>query len=104
MNNNPNQPRVYDAVLGGKIPPPLSGVVLGGLEGVQNRLQSSVVEAQVSALSEALNYSDVGLEIVIQALHNQSGQVRLSAYNILRSRPTNHPKFTHFLQNSENLR
>ncbi|OUL21497.1 hypothetical protein BV372_31650 [Nostoc sp. T09] len=87
MNNNPNQPREYDAVLGGEIPPPVSGVVLGGIEGVRNRLQSSVVEAQVGALSEALNYGDAGLEIVIQALYNQSGQVRLSAYNILRSRP-----------------
>ncbi|MDZ7966155.1 MAG: WD40 repeat domain-containing protein [Nostoc sp. DedSLP03] len=86
MNNNRNQPREYDAVLGGELPPPVSGVVLGGLEGVQNRLQSSVLEAQVSALSEALNYGDAGLEIVIKALHNQSGQVRLSAYNILRRR------------------
>ena len=87
MNNNPNQPRDYDAVLGGELPPPVSGVVLGGLEGVRSRLQSSVVEAQIAALSEALNYGDAGLEIVIQALHNQSGQVRLSAYKILRSRP-----------------
>ena len=86
MNNNPNQPREYDVVLGGEIPPPVNGVVLGGLEGVRSRLRSSVVEVQVNALSEALNYGDVGLEIVIQALHNQSGQVRLSAYNILRSR------------------
>ncbi|WP_427162449.1 WD40 repeat domain-containing protein [Aliinostoc sp. HNIBRCY26] len=87
MNNNPNQPREFDAVLGGELPPPVSGVVLGGLEGVQNRLQSGVVEAQISALSEALNYGDVGLEIVIQALKNKSGQVKLSAYNILRLRP-----------------
>ncbi|WP_179067326.1 WD40 repeat domain-containing protein [Nostoc sp. C052] len=86
MNNNPNQPREYDAVLGGEVPPPVNSVVLGGLEGVRSRLRSSVVEVQVNALSEALNYGDVGLEIVIQALHNQSGQVRLSAYNILRRR------------------
>jgi COMPASS component SWD3 len=85
MNNNPNQPREYDAVLGGELAPPISGVVLGGIEGVRSRLQSSVVEVQVGALSEALNYGDTGLEIVIQALHNQSGQVRLSAYSILRS-------------------
>ncbi|PHM09508.1 WD40 repeat domain-containing protein [Nostoc sp. 'Peltigera malacea cyanobiont' DB3992] len=86
MNNNPNQPREFDAVLGGEVPPPVNGVVLGGLEGVKSRLRISVVEVQVNALSEALNYGDVGLEIVIQALHNQSGQVRLSAYKILRSR------------------
>ncbi|MEH2224259.1 WD40 repeat domain-containing protein [Nostoc sp.] len=85
MNNNPNQPREFDAVLGGEVPPPVSGVILGGIEGVKSRLRSSVVEVQVHALSEALNYGDMGLEIVIQSLQNQSGQLRLSAYKILRS-------------------
>lgn len=60
MNNNPNQPREYDAVLGGEVPPPVHGVILGGLEGVRSRLRSSVVEVQVNALSEALNYGDLG--------------------------------------------
>ncbi|OUL28748.1 hypothetical protein [Nostoc sp. 106C] len=69
-SNNPNQPRKYDAVLGGELLPPVTSIVLGGLEGVQNRLKSSVVEAQVAALSEALNYGDAGLEILIQALHH----------------------------------
>ncbi|MEH1933793.1 MAG: WD40 repeat domain-containing protein [Nostoc sp.] len=86
MNNNPNQPREFDAVLGGEVPPPVNGVVLGGLEGVKSRLNSLVVEAQINALSEALNYGDMALETVIQSLQNQSGQVRLSAYKILRSR------------------
>lgn len=27
-----NQPREYDAVLGGQVPPPVDGLVLGGLE------------------------------------------------------------------------
>ncbi|RCJ29281.1 hypothetical protein A6769_35770 [Nostoc punctiforme NIES-2108] len=61
-------------------------LVLGGLEGVRSRLRSSVVEVQVAALSEALNYGEVGLETVIQSLKDQSGQVRLSAYKILQSR------------------
>lgn len=86
MNNNPNQPRKFDAVLGGEVPPPVSGIVLGGLEGVKSRLKSSVIEVQNTALSEALNYGDAGLETVIQALQNQSIQMRLSAYNILRRR------------------
>lgn len=94
MNNNPNKPRKYDAVLGGELPPPVNGVVLGGLEGVRNRLQSSVLEAQVAALSEALNYGDAGLEIVIQALENKSVKVRLAAYQILRSRPESSVKQT----------
>ena len=59
MTDNQNQPRDYDAVLGGQSPPPVDGVVLGGLEGVRSRLRSSVVEVQVNALSEALNYGDL---------------------------------------------
>ena len=35
MPENPNQPREYDAVLGGEAPPPLSGAVLGGVEGLR---------------------------------------------------------------------
>ncbi|BAY24144.1 pentapeptide repeat protein [Calothrix sp. NIES-2100] len=85
MNNNDNQPREFDAVLGGEAPPPVSGVVLGGIEGVKNRLQSSVVEARVAALSEALNYGDVGLDLVIEALQDSSLYVQRNAVKILKS-------------------
>ncbi|MEH1873595.1 hypothetical protein [Nostoc sp.] len=40
MNNNSNQPGEFDAVLGGEQQNPNYGVVLGGLEGVKNRLNS----------------------------------------------------------------
>lgn len=42
MSENPNQPRVYDVVLGGQAPPPVEGVVLGGLEGVKSRLLAAL--------------------------------------------------------------
>ena len=35
------QPQIYDAVLGGQVFVPLGGVVLGGLEGAQQRLSAS---------------------------------------------------------------
>ncbi|MEH2327419.1 MAG: hypothetical protein V7K32_28455 [Nostoc sp.] len=85
MNNNPNQPREYDAVLGGEVPPPVSGVVLGGLEGVRSRLQSSVVEVQMAALSEALNYGEVGLDLMIDALKHSSLYVQRNAAKILKA-------------------
>ncbi|AVH65278.1 hypothetical protein [Nostoc sp. 'Peltigera membranacea cyanobiont' N6] len=85
MNNNPNQPREFDAVLGGELPPPVHGVVLGGLEGVKSRLNSSVVEVQVAALSEALNYGEVGLDLVIEALNHSSPYVQRNAAKILKS-------------------
>ena len=74
-----NQPRKYDVVLGGKAPPPLTGVVLGGIAGVKQRLQSKVVQHRIAALTEAVNYQDAGLELVIQALDDESQQVRDTA-------------------------
>mgnify|MGYP002780943156 CR=1 FL=1 len=86
MNNNPNQPRDYDAVLGGENPPPVQGVVLGGIQGVKRRLASRVVEARIAALSEALNYGNEGLELAISALKDGAKQVQRSAYLLLRQR------------------
>lgn len=86
MNNNP-VPRKFDAVLGGQAPPPIEGVVLGGLVGLKSRLQSTVVEARVAALSEALNYGEVGLDLVIRALQDKFRQVRHSANLLLQQRP-----------------
>lgn len=86
MNNNPNQPREFDAVLGGQAPPPVEGVVLGGLEGVKRRLTSPVVEARITALSEALNYGESGLDLVIGALKDSLKQVQRYAARLLREK------------------
>ena len=86
MSENPDRPREYDAVLGGTAPPPLEGVVLGGLEGVKTRLASGVVEARVAALKEAPKYGEEGLDLVIGALEDYCRQVRHSAYLLLQER------------------
>lgn len=86
MNNDPNQPSKFDAVLGSQIPPPIDGIVLGGIEGVKYHLKSSAVKVQVAALSEAINYGNLGLELVVQALKNQSLCLRRSAYSLLKFR------------------
>ncbi|MEH1940444.1 MAG: hypothetical protein V7L01_09540 [Nostoc sp.] len=54
MNNNSNQPGEFDAVLGGEAQNQNYGVVLGGIEGVQNRLNSEDDEVKTSALEDAL--------------------------------------------------
>ncbi|MBW4600821.1 MAG: hypothetical protein KME29_14775 [Calothrix sp. FI2-JRJ7] len=80
-----NQPRDFDVILGGDTaPPPVAGVVLGGFEGVKNRLGSSNVEVRVAALSEALNYGDAGLDLVIEALDDSSQKVQLFAGRLLK--------------------
>ncbi|MBW4509655.1 MAG: HEAT repeat domain-containing protein [Scytonematopsis contorta HA4267-MV1] len=85
-----NQPWDFDAVLGGKNHPPTSGIVLGGIEGVISRLESSIIDARIEALSDALNYGDTGLDLVIDALGNEFAKVRRKAFLILRDR-INHP-------------
>ena len=84
MNSNQNQPREFDAVLGGKNPAPVTGVVLGGIEGVKRRLQSEIVDVRIKALSDALNYGDEGLDLVIEALGDSSEEINNKVIAILR--------------------
>lgn len=86
MAENPNQPRDYDAVLGSQALPPVGGAVLGGLEGVKQRLAHSAPSQRIAALYEAVKYGQAGLDLVIQALGDSSEQVQWNAYSILRER------------------
>lgn len=86
MNEEERKPKEYDLVLGGNNPPPIDGVVLGGIEGVKRRLESDNIQFQIKALSEALNYGDVGLDLVIDALNNYKREVRKNAYQLLQQR------------------
>lgn len=79
MPENPDRPKNTDAVLGGKTPAPVSGLVLGGIEGAKHRLTSKVVEHRIAALSKTLNYGDAGLDLLIQALDDEVEQVREAA-------------------------
>ncbi|MEG4959059.1 MULTISPECIES: PspA/IM30 family protein [unclassified Microcoleus] len=83
---NLDQPKPYDAVRGGQLPPPVGGVVLGGLAGVKHRLSSSVSEHRIAALTETLNYGDAGLKIVIQICQSETGPVQRAACDLLRKR------------------
>ncbi|TAH21866.1 MAG: PspA/IM30 family protein [Oscillatoriales cyanobacterium] len=76
----------YDAVRGGQLPPPVGGVVLGGLAGVRHRLSSSVSEHRIAALKEAFNYGDAGLKIVIKICQSETGPVQRAACDLLRER------------------
>jgi formylglycine-generating enzyme required for sulfatase activity len=86
MSENQNQPREYDAVLGGQSSIPLNAAVLGGIPGVKSRLTSPIVEVRIAALSEALKHGEVGLDVIIQALHDESMQVKFAAYSLLKDR------------------
>ncbi|MFB2983070.1 hypothetical protein [Microseira sp. BLCC-F43] len=63
MPDNPNEPRPFDAVLGGQSRPPVNAAVLGGLAGVKQRLASTSDEVRIAALYEALKYGQAGLDV-----------------------------------------
>ncbi len=86
MDKKQNQPKEYDVVFGGDNPSPLGGLVLGGLEGAKHRLSSNLLEERIAALSEVLNYGEPGLNLLIQALKDESEQVQNKAYSLLLSR------------------
>lgn len=80
------QPREYDAVLGGSSPSPVGAMVLGGLEGIKQRFGSPIAAQRMAALLEAQKYGQVELELLMQALHDESTQVQKVAYLRLQTR------------------
>ncbi|OUL21505.1 hypothetical protein BV372_31695 [Nostoc sp. T09] len=83
MPDNTKQPREYDAVLGGQAPPPIDGLVLGGIEGVKHRLDSNSQESRIAALSDALKYGKEGQELLNQIFLTETGLLQWVAYDLL---------------------
>ncbi|MEG4577767.1 formylglycine-generating enzyme family protein [Microcoleus sp. N3A4] len=96
MTENQNQPREYDAILGGESQVPLGSAVLGGIPGVKSRLASPIVEVKIAALSQALKYGDAGLDLIIGALQDESMAVRFAAYSLLKD--SNQPNLKELFQ------
>ena len=84
--NHPQQPREYDAVLGGNSSIPEGAAVLGGIEGVKLRLQNPDAKVRIAALEQAVNYGEQGLDLVIAGLKDESWNVEYAAYSLLKSR------------------
>ncbi|HCQ21006.1 MAG: Sulphatase-modifying factor protein [Aphanizomenon flos-aquae LD13] len=102
--NNPQQPREYDAVLGGNSPSLEGAAVLGGIEGVKLRLQNPDAKVRIAALEQAMNYGEQGLDLVIAGLKDESWDIQNAAYLILNSRTE--PRIKQILQkpNQEGLK
>ena len=91
------QPTEFDVVLGGQFPPPMSGAaVLGGMEGVIQRLASPLSAEQYAALQQ-LNQKcrKSGLDLLKQALVDETEYLQRLAYTILRQQPQ--PEVQEFL-------
>ena len=68
------QPRSGDLVLGGKTPPPLHGVVLGGIPGLKHRLASPSAIHRLYAFVEALGYGSLGQTLMRETLNQEHDQ------------------------------
>ncbi|MBD2389446.1 SUMF1/EgtB/PvdO family nonheme iron enzyme [Aphanizomenon flos-aquae NRERC-008] len=102
--NHPQQPREYDAVLGGNSPSLEGAAVLGGIEGVKLRLQNPDAQLRIAALEQAVNYGEQGLDLVIEGLNDESWDIQNAAYLILNKRTE--PRIKQILQkpNHEGLK
>ncbi|WP_295617262.1 WD40 repeat domain-containing protein [Chamaesiphon sp. GL140_3_metabinner_50] len=80
------QPSNTDAILGGQNRLTTDTVVLGGIEGIEQRLTSQDEEIQISALRATLKYDNRGLELLIDVWKNDSHQLKWQAFSLLRDR------------------
>lgn len=79
-------PEATDGVLGGQVPPPINSVILGGIEGLQQQMTIAPPEQRSQLLATALNYSEVGIDLLISILNDDLVlSVRATAYQLLRS-------------------
>jgi hypothetical protein len=79
-----NQPRPDDAVQGTQSPQPLNALVLGGIEGLNQRLANTNGKQKIAALKEALKYGQEGLELLTHALQDKDWQVSHASYGLLQ--------------------
>jgi hypothetical protein len=82
----PNQPERGDVVLGGQAAMPTGSFILGGFEGLKQRLLSPHPKQRIAALSEALQHGQKGLNFVIRALFDSAPEVREAAVELLQDR------------------
>jgi COMPASS component SWD3 len=80
------QPDNTDAILGGQNRLTTDTVVLGGLEGIKQRLKSQDKEIQISALQETLKYDDKGLGLLIDIWTTDSYKLKWKAFTLLKNR------------------
>ncbi len=83
MNNHSDATKIDNIVQNTNTSSPVNQVVLGGIEGVRQRLNSDNVEVVIAALKEAVNYQDEGLDLVITALQERLLKKQESGENIL---------------------
>ncbi|MGG6268177.1 hypothetical protein ACQ4M3_33240 [Leptolyngbya sp. AN03gr2] len=75
------QPNNTDAILGGQNLP--NSVVLGGVEGLRQRLKLATPEQKIDLLTDTLNYDANGINLLINLLDDAELKVRVTACELL---------------------
>ncbi|MBW4694055.1 MAG: hypothetical protein KME27_20100 [Lyngbya sp. HA4199-MV5] len=79
------QPQSTDVILGGQIAPPVTGAVLGGQEGLQQRFLHLDVEQKLAVMPSLLELGEPGLDLLIAVLDDDAIAVRLKAYQAVQN-------------------
>jgi hypothetical protein len=79
-------PQASDATLGGQNPAPQQSGILGGLDGIRQKLKSDDLSIRLEALGQALDYGEAGRVCLQEAANDGSRVVRNRAQWLLRQK------------------
>jgi COMPASS component SWD3 len=82
----PEYPKSDDAISSPQVAPE-SGLVLGGIAGLKQKIFSDNEQLKIAALDALLNCGDDGLECLVDFLRDPSEVVRCHAYKLLTGNP-----------------
>ncbi|MBW4473106.1 MAG: hypothetical protein KME45_22415 [Stenomitos rutilans HA7619-LM2] len=81
---NDSQPQQSDLVLGGHVHPPTSGAILGGIQGLHQRLEVASPDQKVELLPQSLSYGEAGIDLLVEAVNDAVLIVRATACQLLQ--------------------
>jgi hypothetical protein len=84
MAKQPKQPQATDVILGGQVTPPVTGAVLGGQEGLQQRFLHLDTEQKLAVMPKIAELGEPGIDLLITVLNDDAIAVRLQAYQALQ--------------------
>jgi hypothetical protein len=90
--SQPTTPQAQDLILGGQLPPPVGGAVLGGLTGLEHRFNQADIQQKMAALTEATKYGESAIPLLQRGLQDTNLQIRKTAYIQLKSIQPNAPE------------
>jgi len=87
------QPQPYDAVLGGQTQAPIDAAVLGGIQGVRQKLASDNEAVKKEGILQVLNYGEKGIEVLFGVLEQERNlNIQWLAHQTL-AKQGNQPEF-----------